>query len=99
MTLQNLQDELARALEMIKHFNDQPGVMNGAAIARLALRAGANEKVTVTVKEQRPNGAFYRGVIVGVNSCGERFDVIADDGELVPGVPCRNFIQVNLVEK
>jgi hypothetical protein len=95
--IQNLETELGRALERLKHFREFTGALNYAGL-KILLESKPEESVAqVAVRDS--TGHFYRGRIDGVRPGGESFEVLADDGELVHGVTAEQIIAVRIQDK
>lgn len=92
-----LENELKRTLEMLSHFREFTGALNYPALKILVENKPENAVIRVAVREV--NGHFYRGRIEGIRPGGGSFEVLADDGELVPGVTAEQIVAVRIQDK
>jgi hypothetical protein len=95
--IQNLETELGRALEMLKHFREFAGALDNAALKILIENKPERSVAQVAVRDS--TGHFYRGRIEGIRPGGESFEVLTDNGELVPGVTAKQVIAVRIQDK
>jgi hypothetical protein len=95
--IQNLETELGRALEMLKHFREFTGALDNAALKILIENKPERSVAQVAVRDS--TGHFYRGRIEGIRPGGESFEVLTDNGELVPGVTAKQVIAVRIQDK
>lgn len=91
----SLKTELLKAAAALETFEEFRSPVNQAAVAAVWGAAGDGWAVHVAVREA--HGTFYRGRIVAVGSKGG-WEVLADDGDLVPNVTADMFVSVRLEE-
>lgn len=93
-----LAEELAEAAAKLKAFEEFRSPVNQAVVSAVWEKANnySNQVVRVAVREEY--GTFYRGRITEVGTRGG-WEVLADDGELVPNVTADMFVSVVLEER
>lgn len=91
-----LQNELERAAQGLKTFEEFRSPVNQAAVAAIWSAAGDDRIVKVAIREG--HGLFYRGRITAPSKRGN-WEVLADDGELVGEVTADMFASVRLEDK
>ncbi|MFE0472662.1 hypothetical protein ACFW2V_13705 [Streptomyces sp. NPDC058947] len=95
--IQTLKAELERTLEVLRRFQEFTGAVNYNGLKILV--ENKPEGATVSVAVRDCTGHFYRGRIEGIRPGGGSFEVLADDGELVPGVTAEQIIAVRIQDK
>jgi hypothetical protein len=89
--------ELKQAAATLEQFEDFRSPVNQEVVSAVWFAAGRNDQhVRVAVREA--HGTFYRGRITEVGTKGG-WEVLADDGELVPNVTADMFASVMLVQR
>jgi len=91
-----LKRELLKAAATLEAFEEFRSPVNQAAVVAIWGAAGDGWIVEVAVREE--HGVFYRGRITAVGRRGG-WEVLADDGELVPNVTADMFVSVMLKPK
>jgi hypothetical protein len=95
--MQILETELGRTLEKLKYFREFTGALDYTALKILIENKPEGSVAQVAVRDS--TGHFYRGHIEGIRPGGESFEVLADGGELVPGVTAKQIIAVRIQDK
>lgn len=96
--MRRLRNELENTLEMLRHLDDfSGGAVNFAALSVLFNSKPENTVLKVAVRDLTEH--FFRGEIVAVNPNGGTADVLAEDGELVSGMPAERIIAVRIQDK
>jgi hypothetical protein len=93
--LGRLADTLKDAAAALDTFREFRSPVNQAAVVAIWGAAGDGWTVKVAIREE--HGTFYRGRITAVGSKGG-WEVLADDGELVPNVTADMFVSVHLMQ-
>ncbi|QJD53838.1 hypothetical protein SEA_KELA_278 [Streptomyces phage Kela] len=89
-----LATELKQAAVALEQFEEFRSPVNQEVVSAVWFAAGQHDQhVRVAVREER--GTFYRGWITEVGTRGG-WEVLADDGELVPNVTADMFVSVLL---
>lgn len=91
-----LRDELERAAQQLKAFEDFRSPVNRRALVILWDGLKGNEILRVAVRED--HGTFYQGRITRLTDRAN-WEVLADDGELVPEVTFDTFVSVRVEDK
>lgn len=91
-----LVDELKDAAAALASFEEFRSPVNHAAVSAVWFAKKDEQVVRVAIRES--HGTFYRGQITGMSPNGG-WDVLADDGELVPYVSADSFVSVKLEYK
>lgn len=95
--VQTLEMELERTLEMLRHFREFTGALDYRALKILVENKPEDSVTRVAVRDI--TGHFYRGRIEKIRPGGGSFEVLADDGELVPGVTAEQIVAVRIQDK
>lgn len=95
--VQKLELELERTLEILRYFREFTGALNHKALKILVENKPEGSVTEVAVRDV--TGHFYRGRIKGIRPGGGSFEVLADDGELVPGVIAEQIVAVRIQDK
>lgn len=89
--------ELKQAAATLEQFEDFRSPVNQEVVSAAWFAAGQHDQhVRVAVREE--HGTFYRGRITEVGTKGG-WEVLADDGELVPNVTADMFVSLMLVQR
>lgn len=90
--------ELKRAAAALDRFEEFRSPVDQATVSAAWEKVNnyTNRIVTVAVREY--TGTFYRGRITEVGNKGG-WEVLADDGELVPNVTADMFVSIRIVDK
>lgn len=89
--------ELKQAAATLEQFEDFRSPVNQEVVSAVWFAAGQHDQhVRVAVREE--HGTFYRGRITEVGTKGG-WEVLADDGELVPNVTADMFVSLMLVQR
>lgn len=92
-----LVQELKGAAAALASFEEFRSPVNQEVVSAVWFAAGQNDQIVrVAVREE--HGTFYRGRITEVGTRGG-WEVLADDGELVPNVTADMFVSVLLERK
>lgn len=92
-----LATELKQAAAALEQFEEFRSPVNQEVVSAVWFAAGQHDQhVRVAVREE--HGTFYRGRITEVGAKGG-WEVLADDGELVPNVTAAMFVSVMLVQR
>lgn len=91
--IKKLSNELERAASALKQFEEFRSPVNQAAILAVWSAKTQDQHVRVAIRED--HGHFYRGRIDGISKAGG-WNILADDGELVPYVSADAFVSVRL---
>lgn len=94
--IQKIQAELERSLAALKGFEEFRSPVNHAVVSAVWHAKKGDQIVRVAIRED--HGHFYRGRIEGVSANGG-WNILADDGELVPYVSADAFVSVRLEYK
>lgn len=92
-----LATELKQAAATLEQFEEFRSPVNQEVVSAVWFAAGEHDQhVRVAVREE--HGIFYRGRITEVGTKGG-WEVLADDGELVPNVTASMFVSLMLVQR
>lgn len=92
-----LATELKQAAAALEQFEEFRSPVNQEVVSAVWFAAGEHDQhVRVAVREE--HGTFYRGRITEVGTKGG-WEVLADDGELVPNVTASMFVSLMLVQR
>lgn len=92
-----LATELKQAAATLEQFEEFRSPVNQEVVSAVWFAAGEHDQhVRVAVREE--HGTFYRGRITEVGTKGG-WEVLADDGELVPNVTASMFVSLMLVQR
>ena len=93
--IKRLKDELERAAGQLKAFEEFRSPVNRRAVVILWDGLASTEFLRVAIRED--HGTFYQGRITKLTERGN-WEVLADDGELVPEVTPDTFVSVRVVD-
>ena len=91
-----LRNELELAASALKRFEEFRSPVNHAVVSAVWHAKKDDQIVRVAIRED--HGHFYQGRIEGISANGG-WDIVADDGELVPYVSASAFVSVRLEYK
>lgn len=92
-----LVNELKEAATALASFEEFRSPVNQAVVSA-AWAAAQRDDQLVLVAIREGHGAFYRGRITEVGTRGG-WEVLADDGELVPNVTADMFVSIRLEDR
>lgn len=90
--------ELKRAAAALDRFEEFRSPVDQAIVSAVWKEAADRSDKIVTVAVREYTGTFYRGRIAEVGNKGG-WEVLADDGELVPNVTADMFVSIRIVDK
>ncbi|AXH66430.1 hypothetical protein SEA_SATIS_281 [Streptomyces phage Satis] len=94
--IKKLRSTLEQAADALKGFEEFRSPVNHAVVSAVWHAKKDDQIVRVAIRED--HGHFYRGRIEGISANGG-WDIVADDGELVPYVSADSFVSVRLEHK
>lgn len=90
--------ELKRAAAALDRFEEFRSPVDQTIVSAVWKEAADRSDKIVTVAVREYTGTFYRGRITGTGT-REGWEVLADDGDLIPNVTADMFVSIRIVDK